>query len=303
MLKILVTGGNGFIGSHLCEELLSEGYDTSILDIKFNENTNGVNCKKIQCDITNYKSLKEKIKDFDLIIHLAAISRIDDAESNPIRCYDVNVKGILHILEIIKNSKTKLIFISSREVYGEPKIFPVKEINEKNPLTVYGSSKLAAEQLLKVYEKLYSVKHVTLRLANIYGSQRDLPQRVIPKFIEMCKNNLPLTINGGNQVIDFTFIDDVIDGIIKLIKKIEGNSEIAGKDYNFASGVGTSITDLAHIIKEIFQSKSDLIFYEQRNCDVQKYVGEFSKANKELGFLPKNTLKEGLLHYKKRKEK
>ena len=157
--------------------------------------------------------------------------------------------------------------------------------------------------MLKVYEKLYSVKHVTLRLANIFGSERDLPQRVIPKFIDMCKNNMPLTINGGKQVIDFTFIDDVIDGIIKLIKKIDGNSEISGKDYNFASGVGTSITDLAHMIKKIFQSKSKLIFYDQRNCDVQKYVGEFSKANKELGFYPKYSLNEGLSHYKKIDEK
>ena len=301
-MKILVTGGNGFIGSHLCEQLIKSGYDVTCLDIKFDSNTENLNCEKKIVDITTNDSVDE-IRNSDLVIHLAAISRVDDAQADPIRCFNTNVIGVLKIIEAMKNSKTKLIFSSSREVYGEPKKVPVKESDQKNPLTVYGSSKLAAEQLLKTYRKLYGLNYVTLRLANVYGSQRDLPQRVIPRFIDSTRKNSPFTINGGNQIIDFTFIDDVTDGITKLVEKISKNElEIMGEDYNFATGHGTSVADLAKLIKKIFNSNSELSYRKERDYDVQNFVGDYSKAKSAFSFDPKHSLQEGLEAYKKRLE-
>jgi len=302
-MRILVTGGNGFVGSHLCEHLINENYDVKSLDIKFNSNTDRLNCEKKLVDITNNKSLADEVRNSDIIIHLAAISRVDDAQEDPIRCFNTNVMGVLNIIEAMKDTKSKLIFSSSREVYGEPKKVPVKESDEKNPLTVYGSSKLAAEQLLKTYRKLYGLNYVTLRLANVYGSQRDLPQRVIPRFIDLSLKDSPLTINGGNQVIDFTFIDDVIDGIIKLVKKIsEDGVELMGQDYNFATGHGTSVADLGKLIKKIFNSNSNLSFKKERRYDVQNFIGDYSKAKSAFFFEPKHSLLEGLEIYRKRLE-
>jgi len=299
-MKILVTGGNGFIGSHLCEQLFKSGYDVTSLDIKFNSNTADIDCKKKVIDITNDSFLIDEIRNFDLIVHLAAVSRVDDAQADPIRCFNINVIGVLKIIEAMKNTKSKLIFSSSREVYGEPKKVPVVESDEKNPLTIYGSSKLAAEQLLKTYRKLYGLGYVTLRLTNVYGSPRDLPQRVIPRFIEQSRKGEPFTINGGKQVIDFTFINDVVDGIEKVVKKISSDeSEMFGNDFNFSTGVGTSVGDLAKLIKKTFDSKSELTFNEARNYDVQNFIGDYSKAQKVFSFEPRHSLNEGLMKYKK----
>ena len=301
-MKILVTGSNGFIGSHLCEQLIKSGYDVTSLDIKFDSNTENLNCEKKIVDITTNDSVDE-IRNSDLVIHLAAISRVDDAQADPIRCFNTNVIGVLKIIEAVKNSKTKLIFSSSREVYGEPKKVPVKESDQKNPLTVYGSSKLAAEQLLKTYRKLYGLNYVTLRLTNVYGSHRDLPQRVIPRFIDSTRKNSPFTINGGTQIIDFTFIDDVTDGITKLVEKISKNGlEFMGEDYNFSTGQGTSVADLAKLIKKIFNSNSELSYRKERDYDVQNFVGDYSKAKSAFSFDPIHSLQEGLEAYKKRLE-
>lgn len=300
-MKIIVTGGNGFIGSHLTEYLISLGHDVSALDIKFDSNTKDLECEKIQADISKDVSILEKLKNSDCVIHLAAISRVDDCQDNPTRCFEVNVKGVLNIIEAIKNSDVKLIFSSSREVYGEPEKVPVKEPDTKNPLTVYGASKLSGEQLIRTYKKLYGLNYITLRLANVFGSTRDLPQRVIPRFIESATKNSPLTINGGNQVIDFTFVDDVIEGIANVIKKIDSDEvEIFGEDFNLASGKGTSVKNLAMIIKELFNSNSKLTFLEERNYDVKNFIGDCSKAKSALLFEPKHSLLEGLKIYKER---
>jgi len=302
-MKVLVTGGNGFIGSHLCELLIEKDHEVTSLDINFDSKSKFLNCEKLTLDITKKDSLEKKIKDFDIIIHLAAVSRVDPAQGNLIKCYNVNVMGVLNIIEIIRNSKTKLIFASSREVYGEPDTIPVIESQPKKPITVYGSSKLAAEQILNIYRKLYDFNHIILRFANVYGSPRDLPQRVIPRFIDLALKGNPLTIIGGNQLIDFTFIDDLVDGISKVVDKISSDGKkIMGEDYNFASGVGTKVIEVAELIKEIFNSNSELTYNQERKYDVQNFIGDFSKAKSVFSYHPKHSLKEGLLKYKTRLE-
>lgn len=300
-MKILVTGGNGFIGSHVCEGLVNSGYNVSSLDRNFDTNTEKLDCEKVTVDITNHDLLLEKVKNCDILIHLAAISRVDPCQQDPEECYRVNVLSVLKICQALKNSKIKVIFGSSREVYGEAKTIPVTETHEKNPITVYGASKLAAEQLLNTYRKLFGINNTILRFANVYGSPRDLPQRVIPRFINLAMKGSPLTINGGNQIIDFTFIDDVVDGIIKLVQKITSNgSEFFGEDYNFSTGVGISVKELSKLIKKIFNSNSELTFNEERNYDVQNFIGSYSKAKAAFSYNPKHSLVEGLEKYKKR---
>ena len=300
-MKILVTGGNGFIGSHLCESLINSGYDVKSLDLKFHSNSKYYNCEKIVADIVTSDILKNVIKNTDLVIHLAAVSRVDDAQRNPIKCYNSNVLGVLKILEALKKTKAKLIFGSSREVYGESKKLPVREDYDKNPITIYGSSKLAGEELLKIYKKIYGLDYIILRFANVFGSPRDIPQRVIPRFINLALQQEPLTINGGKQVIDFTFIDDVVEGIMKIVKRISTNEkDLFGNDYNLASGKGTSINDLSKIIKKIFNSNSKLIFNIERKYDVQNFIGDYSKAKSTFSYEPKHSLEEGLKIYKKR---
>jgi len=300
-MKILVTGGNGFIASHLCEALVNSGYEVTCFDKDFDSNTKNLECEKISGDIYNYELFSEKFSKSNIVIHLAAISRVDPCQEDPIGCYQTNVMAVLKIIKALKKSKTKLIFGSSREVYGEAKSIPVTETHQKNPLTVYGASKLAAEQLLKTYQKLFGLNFVTLRFANVYGSPRDLPQRVIPRFIDLAMKGTPLILNGGKQIIDFTFIDDVVDGIIKVIEGLASDrTDIIGQDYNFSTGVGTSVAELAKLIKKKFNSSSELTFKKERNYDVQNFVGSCDKAKKTFSFDPKHSLNEGLEIYKKR---
>ena len=300
-MKILVTGGNGFIGSHLCEALINSGHKVTIVDLKKNKNTDNINCPKFITDICEKEMITQLVQDKDLIIHLAAVSRVDDAQINPIRCYNTNVTGTLNILEAIRNSNTKIIFSSSREVYGESKEMPVRETAKKKPITIYGSSKLAGEELLNIYRKIYDLNFIILRFANVFGSPHDIPQRVIPRFINLSLKEEPLIINGGNQVIDFTFIDDVVEGITEVVKRISSNGkEFFGEDYNLSSGKGTSVKDLSKIIKKIFNSNSELIFNEERKYDVQNFIGDYTKAKLAFSFEPKYSLSEGLEKYKKR---
>jgi len=297
-MKILITGGNGFIGSHLCEKLVHLGHDLTLIDSKFNSNSKNISCKKITKDIAS-DDLKKVVQENELTIHLAAVSRVDDCQENPIRCFEVNVIGVLKIVEALKSSNSKVIFSSSREVYGEPQKTPVKEGDEKIPLTTYGTTKLSGEHILKTYRKIYGLDYVTLRLANVYGSIRDLPQRVIPRFIDLAKNDKPFTINGGEQIIDFTFIDNVVEGISSVVKNIElGNKNIYGDEYNFSSGKGTSVKDLAILIKKILNSNSQLDINEPRNYDVQKFIGNYFKAKNTFSFNPTYTLEQGLRNYK-----
>jgi len=292
-MKILITGGNGFLGSHLADKLIEAGHNVTLFDAVFGKNTENINCEKVVGDLRSYDDVANAVKNKDAIFHFGAVSRVVWGQQDPYKCFQININGTLNVLESIKKAGNKAtVFLgSSREVYGEPKIIPVTESHPKNPKSFYGISKYFGETLFSLYHKYSGVKTIIFRFSNVYGSERDQLDRVIPKFVIKALNNQPLTLYGGKQTFDFTFIDDTIDGIFRAFKK---SDEIVGEDFHFVTGNGTSIEELAKKIKELCNSNSKIVVNPEKSFDVSLFVGSFEKASKLFGYNPKTNLDEGL---------
>lgn len=294
MENILITGGDGFIGSHLADELIKNN-KLGLLDIKFSENSEHLDCKKTIGNVTNYDDVEKAVKDKDAIFHFAAVSRVEWGQEDPVKCLRTNSLGTLNVLEAVrKNNPKAIIFLaSSREVYGEPKELPVKETHPKNPISIYGISKVAGENLALSYKKYFGLKVVILRFSNVYGTKRDLVQRVIPKFILQALSGQTLMLNGGDQILDFTFIEDTINGVLSAYNQTL-NGNVIGEDFHFLTGKGASIKELANMIIGLCNSDSQVKILSPKDYDVHKFVGTYEKANKILNWKPKYSLKQGL---------
>jgi len=292
-MKVLITGGNGFIGSHLADKLIELGHEVTLFDLGFTKNTEHINCEKVVGDLRNFEDVLKVVKNKDAIFHFGAVSRVVWGQQDPYKCFQVNVGGTLNVLEAITKTGNKAtVFMgSSREVYGDPKTVPVTESFPKGPKSFYGVSKLTGEGLFLSYHRYSGVKSIILRFSNVYGSERDQLDRVTPKFILEALNNQPLVLHGGKQTFDFTFIDDTIDGILKAFKK---SDEIVGEDFHFVTGKGTSVEDLAKKVIKFCKSDSKIVVNPENNFDVELFIGDYEKASKTLGYKPKITFDEGI---------
>jgi len=292
-MKVLITGGNGFIGSHLADRLIETGHEVTLLDLVFTKNTEKMDCEKIVGDLRNFDSVLATVKNKDVIFHLGAVSRVVWGQQDPYKCFQVNVGGTLNVLESVRKTGNRAIVFmgSSREVYGEAKSMPVSESNPKNPKSVYGLSKFTGEGLFLSYHKYYGVKSVIFRFSNVYGSERDLLDRVTPKFIIKALNNQPLHLYGGKQIFDYTYIDDTVDGILLALKKAD---EIIGEEFHFVTGKGTSVEELAKKIIVFCKSNSKIVVEPEKTFDVSLFVGSLEKSSNILGYEPKVSLDEGL---------
>src|SRR6266702_3088501 len=253
--EILRTGGNGFIGSHLAEKLLAKGDSVALIDLKFNTNTRFLDCQKSRGDIRDYQTVRQAVDGNDAVIHLAAVSRVAWGQEDPFNCWLTNQVGTINVLEACNKAASNPVLLeaSSREVYGEPLYLPVNEGHPKRPKSVYGLTKLSAERACLFYSSSSgldpSVNHVIMRFSNVYGSERDLPERVIPKFMNKALRGEDITLYGGEQVLDFTFIDDTIQGILRAYAaSIDGGRHLLGQEFHFVTGRGVSVSDLAGMI-------------------------------------------------------
>jgi nucleoside-diphosphate-sugar epimerase len=302
-LKVLVTGGNGFIGSHLAEELVTRNALVSLLDLQFSANTEGINCDKIVGDVRDYDEVWKAVRGKDIVFHLGAVSRVIWGQEQPLNCWQTNLLGTVNVLEAARRAETRPIvfYASSREVYGEPRYLPVDEAHLKNPKSVYGTSKLCAEKACISYHNAFGVKTVVLRFSNVYGSDRDQLDRVAPNFMLKALANDPITLYGGTQVLDFSFIDDVISGILLAYDKACTQAgDIVGTDLHFVTGMGVSVSDLAEKIVKTCGSSSIITKEDSRSFEVQSFVGNPQKAHAVLGYSPRIELERGLLTLKQR---
>ncbi|TES95843.1 MAG: NAD-dependent epimerase/dehydratase family protein [Promethearchaeota archaeon] len=288
-MKILLTGSSGFIGSALKRLLEEKRIEVISFDIKDNPLE----------DVRVFSALQSKILGINGIIHLAAVSRVKIAHENPLECVNTNIGGIINVLESARlictdNIYPWVIFGSSREVYGESPTLPVNESTTRKAINVYGVSKLSGEELCKVYSENYGLKVRVLRFSNVYTGKNDHLDRVIPKFILQAFNEEDLIINGtGEEIFDFTYITDTIQGILGCVQEIESRN-LLFDDFNISTGVPISLKQLADIIIKKTRSKSTVEFTKSRSYDVNKFYANPSKAKKILGFLPKITLEEGI---------
>lgn len=296
--KILVTGALGFIGRTLLETLIANGCEADLygIDIKSMPD-DALQLKKhvhfANIDIRNEEQVKKYIREnhFDGVVHLAAVSRVVDAENDKKNCIDTNFKGTKYIVETVaENPDAWFIFGSSREVYGEQVSFPVVEDSDLLPINIYGFYKLEGERIVQRLIKHYCI----LRFSNVYGNPYDIPERVIPKFVRTAMEGGELFLEGGEQVIDFTYIGDTVTSIIRCMKLL-ASKEMDHEIIHILPGKHNKITDVIDSLQQLGLNFT-VRHHPARSYDVQKFVGNPEKCNRLLygGAMQFTSLKEGL---------
>ena len=284
--KILVTGSSGTIGTRLAETLLGEGFDIIGVDREPNTWNDAVNKKTIILDLRDKERvLKELPKDVDVVIHLAANARVFNLVVDPSLARD-NFEMVFNVLEFARQNEIKnFMFSSSREVYGnsEKIVHAEDDVHIDYCESPYTASKIGGEALVQAYRQCYGMETVILRFSNVYGMY-DKSDRVIPLFIKLCKENKDLVVYGKEKLLDYTYIDDCVGGIITALYEFPS---INGQVYNLAYGSGTSIVDVARLIQKRMDSGNAVRLENNRTGEVVRYIADISKAKKSFGFEPK----------------
>jgi UDP-glucose 4-epimerase len=302
-MKLLITGGAGFVGSHLCERFTKFGHTVICFDNFMSGNLLNIrhlldyrNFKLVKGDVRDYDLLERISQGVDVVFHLAAQIHVDRSYVEPRLTYEVNVIGTLNILEVARmHDIKKVIYASSSEVYGSAQYVP---INEEHPLCAphpYGASKIAAERMCYAYIRTYGMNIPIVRFFNIFGSrQQDIGYGgVISIFTRRVLQNLPPIVYGdGTQTRDYTYIDDAVEAY-DLILNYEGELK---EPLNFGSGKEIRIVDLANLIIELCGKKGQLepVHIEPRIGEVNRLVADASKAKSVLKWKPQYDLVKGL---------
>lgn len=300
MSKYLVTGGAGFIGSHLAEELLKKGDSVRILD-NFSsgrqENIRHIE-KKIEIikgDIRSKETCIKATKGIDFVLHQAALRSVPKSMKNPHEYNEVNITGIVNMLEASLENKIKnFVFASSSSVYGETNKFPEKEDFVPGPISPYALTKLTGEYYCKIFSQFYNLPTVSLRYFNVFGPRQSLDDEyaiVIPKFVAcILKDEKPPIFGNGRQSRDFTYVKNVVEANILASQK----PLLAGQVFNVAGGRDYTILELVGNLNKIIKKDIKPIFLEKRAGDVFKTKADLSKSKKLLGFVPRVGFVEGL---------
>lgn len=294
-MKILVTGSSGTIGTRLCEKLLAAGHTVIGADWEPCKWNAEVEALRIAIDLRHAEEFHTLPTDVDLIIHLAANARVYELVEHPERALD-NCIDTFNILEHArKNGIKKMMFASSRETYGNIHLSEGQKYTEDKAHFMtcespYTASKIAGEALFEAYKRCYSIDTIIFRFSNVYGMYDD-SVRVVPLFYRQAKANEPMKVFGKDKCLDFTYIDDCVDGIILAID----NFDTAKNDtYNLAFGEGTTIMHLAEKVVELLGSSSSIEATSSRTGEVTHYIADISKAKKAFGYNPKVSFEEGI---------
>ena len=294
-MKLVITGGAGFIGSHIAEFLIKKGYSITIVD-NFDggnvENLNSIKNKIEFCnlDILNYDALLDVVKDAECIFHEAALTSVKDSFLQEKKYFDVNVTGTENVLKAAQKFGSKVIFASSASVYGNPQIIPIKENSIRKPLNPYGVTKMKAEDVISKYVQ-QGTSVVVLRYFNVYGpGQNPSYAGVITKFLANIKNQDPVIIHGdGLQVRDFVHVNDVVQANFLAM-----NSEINHGIVNIGSGIPTSINDIAEMMISASDLKINLVHDDVQPGDIRFSQADIELAKELLGWKPQIDLKDWL---------
>ncbi|MBD0391641.1 NAD(P)-dependent oxidoreductase [Wolbachia endosymbiont of Pentalonia nigronervosa] len=284
-MAILITGAAGLIGSALVEKLEKQGYEVVSCDIRFFDNPLSFFSEDIVPLLAKCTG----------IIHLAAISRVIHGELYPELCKKINVDGTIQFLELCKSLPNKpwFIYASSREVYGEQKELPVNESASIDPINNYAKGKAFVE---KQIASLKDFNVAILRFSNVYGGLLDHNSRVIPALCINALKGDPLKIEGKECVFDFTYLDDVIEGICLTLRYLQSERSSL-PTIHLTTNSPCALEDLAKTILKVTGSDSRIDFYPPRNFDVTKFYGDFTRAKELLGWVPNYSLEEGLKQF------
>ena len=304
MSKIVITGGAGFIGSHIAENLAKSGHEIVIvdnLDTYYPKNIKQNNMKIalesgdvsfIEADITDLNRLKEIIDTgIDYVYHEAAQAGVRISVQDPFKPNNINVIGTLNVLKASLDANVKkVINASSSSVYGKVKYLPFDEEHPTIPVSPYGVSKLAAEHYSRVFYEVYGLPTISLRYFTVYGP-RMRPDLAIWKFTQKILNDESIIIFGdGTQTRDFTYIDDIVKANVKLLKTKRAD----GKTMNLGSGNRISVNDLVKLLEEISGQKAKKIYDKIQKGDAEHTLSNIRLAEKLVGYKPDVDISKGL---------
>lgn len=299
-MKFIVTGGAGFIGSHIVEELVRRGDEVVILDNLFSGKRENIapfldagKAAFVQGSVTDLPLLQETFAGADGIFHEGAIASVPRSIKNPVATNEANVTGTLNVLVAARDCGVrKVLFASSSSVYGNTPTLPKREDMPPNPLSPYAISKLAGEQYLRVFADLYGIQTVSLRYFNVFGPRQDPRSEyaaVIPKFITGCLAGTPLTIFGdGGQTRDFSYVKDVVQANLRAM---ESNAQGV---FNVAYCQRIDLNELAATIMDLTGKKVPIVYEPRRAGDVRDSLADITRAKEAFGYAPAYTVKSGL---------
>jgi UDP-N-acetylglucosamine/UDP-N-acetylgalactosamine 4-epimerase len=303
--RFLVTGGAGFIGSHLVEYLLTHGAgEVRVLDnlsTGFSENVKLFSANKnfnfIEGSITDAAKCREACSGIDFVLHHAALGSVPRSVDDPVSTHNVNATGFLQMLVAARDAKVKkFIYASSSSVYGDNPDMPKTEERTGHALSPYAVTKVLNEQYTKVFHEVYGMTTVGLRYFNIFGPRQNPKGEyaaAIPLFIDGLLNEKPVYINGdGGQSRDFTFVANAVQANVRAMFADE--KAVAGKVFNIAAGKSISINQVYAILREKLSSSQAAVYRDSRKGEIRDSLADISKAKAAFGYAPEISAEEGL---------
>lgn len=299
-MRVLVTGGAGFIGANLVEELLAGGHEVRVLDnfsTGHRHNLAGVEdeVELIEGDLRSYERVHHAVRGCEVVFHQGALPSVPRSVQDPITTSEINVGGTLNVLLTARDEGVRrVVFASSSSIYGDAPGFPRTERQAPMPLAPYAVSKLAAEQYCRVFTTVYGLETVSLRYFNVFGKHQDPASQysaVIPRFIAAMREGRAPTIYGsGRQSRDFTHIDDVVSANLLAMEA----PAVVGGVFNIACGTPHSLTELVAILNRLLGADIQPIHVEPRPGDIERSWADIGLAREVLGYEPRVDLEQGL---------
>ena len=296
--KVVVTGGAGFIGSHIVEYWSKQNADVLVLDnlrSGFEKNLNGFeNVTFVRGSITDKDVVFSVLENADYVHHLAAMISVPESVENPFECVSINVNGLLNVLEAsAKHKIKKIVHSSSAAVYGDNPVSPKTISMKPEPKSPYGITKLDGEYYLQSYLENFGLQTISLRYFNVFGPRQDPKSQyaaAIPIFVNNALQNKEIIIYGdGEQTRDFIFVKDVVAANV-----LAATTENVNGTFNVACGSAISINQLVNLVLELTNSKSHIRYEKERAGDIKHSLASIEETKQQLGFQPKHDLLEGL---------
>lgn len=289
---IIITGGAGFLGKHLCRAISKAGYQIKVIDLKINDEF-----PTVIADVQDTELMKKEIRDAVAVFHLASLIEAGESVKFPQKFVDFNISGTVSVLEAMRENGVKnFLFSSSAAIYGEPQRVPILEDDRTMPINPYGMTKLAMEALVSSYSAAFGMTGVALRYFNLYGpEEHHQPEsHAIPRFIEQIYNDQEVTVWGsGEHQRDYIFIHDVVSAHLKAL-------ELAVKEpgkyhyFNLSTERPTAVIDIIHLIEKAMNKQANIKNFPPRPGDPLVLVASAKKAHEQLGWSSEVSLEEGI---------
>ncbi|NKE34961.1 SDR family oxidoreductase [Natronococcus sp. JC468] len=305
-MRVLVTGGAGFVGGNLAESLAREGHDVTVLDNLDPYYDTGIKERAVDAaaaaaesgggayefvegDVRNAALVEDLVGDAEIVYHQAAQAGVRTSVDDPQKPNEINVGGTLNLLDAARNADIeRVVLASSSSVYGKPEYLPYDESHPTTPVSPYGVSKLAADQYARVYHEVYGLPTVSLRYFTVYGP-RMRPNMAISNFVSRCLNGRPPVVYGdGSQTRDFTYVDDVVDVNRALLRDGSADGEIL----NVGSADTITIRTLAELVRDELAPDLEIEYAEAREADAEHTHADVGKATELLGYEPSTDVRE-----------